>query len=51
MGSHKEICIGPLTLYAGLRTNFHVEVGIGAWNLDGFGIWLNLLWLYVGLTI
>lgn len=43
-GGHGEV-------YAGWRRWDHWEVGFGGWLLDGADCWLNLGWLYCGLTV
>ena len=43
-GAHGEV-------YAGWRRWDHWELGFGGWLLDGLDIWLNLGWLYAGVTV
>jgi len=47
---HKSRWIGDFEFYIGWRNYLHVEVGVGGWNCDGIGVWLNLLWLYMGVN-
>jgi len=38
-------------VYVGWRRWDHWELGFGGWLLDGLDIWLNLGWLYFGITV
>jgi len=48
---HKDIQLGRVNIYFGIRRQFHLEIGIGIWNFDGWDIWIDLLLLYAGINI